>query len=86
MDKSSEMPMIGIMERLKRWLSETSTTQKALGETLGVKQPTVSDWVSGETSPSIDNLRELSRVTGISIDELLDVPKKPKSQQSRHVA
>lgn len=81
MDNPSETPIVNDMERLNRWLADTSTTQKALGETLGVKQPTVCDWVNGKTSPSIDNLRELSRVTGISIDELLGAKKQPASRQ-----
>lgn len=82
MDKSSETPIIGAMERLKRWLADTGTTQSALGEKLKVSQPTVSDWVSGENSPSIGNLRKLSEITGISIDDLLagSAPK-PKNQQ-----
>jgi transcriptional regulator with XRE-family HTH domain len=82
MDKPSESPMIQPMERLKRWLADTSTTQKALGEALGVKQPTVSDWVNGATSPSIDNLRELSKVTGLTIDDLLSAPKQNQHRAS----
>jgi transcriptional regulator with XRE-family HTH domain len=78
--------MIAAMERLKRWLSDTSTSQTALSETLKVSQPTVSAWISGEFSPSIKNLHKLSDVTGLSIDELLDAPKQKPDQHHRPAA
>lgn len=78
--------MIGTMDRLKRWLRETKTTQKALGEMLSVKQPTVCDWVRGKNSPSIDNLMELSRITGLTTDELLGVQQPKNRSQHRPAA
>jgi len=62
------------MERLRQYLEERDITQKSLAERMGVTQPAISGWLSGEYSPSIDNLRQLSRITGLSIDDLLDQP------------
>lgn len=60
------------MDRLRRYLKDRGISQVAFAERLRVKQPTVSDWVTGESLPSAETLKEISTVTGISIDELLD--------------
>jgi len=59
------------MERLRQYLDDESVSQTELARRLGVKQPTVWEWLNGESSPSAENLQKLSRVTGVSIDELL---------------
>ncbi len=54
---------------------------------MGVSQPTVSDWLLGNTVPTVDKLKEMSNKTGISIDELLDhVPPTARSRSSRATA
>lgn len=60
------------MERLRHYLEEQSISQTAFGERLGVKQPTVSEWINGISLPSAEKLKEISTETGISIDDLLD--------------
>lgn len=47
-------------------------TQAELAKAIGVSQPTVSDWIGDAMNPSVDSLIALSRVTGISIDELVN--------------
>ena len=59
------------MLRLQEWLTETGTTQAELARAMGVSQPTVSDWVNGNISPSAENLIRLSKLTSVSIDDLL---------------
>ena len=59
------------MERLRQYLEEEQLTQVAFAQMMGVKQPTVWEWLNGHAKPSADRLIEMSRVTGISIDELL---------------
>lgn len=59
------------MDRLKRYLEESGVTQTELASQVGVKQPTVWEWLHGDSQPSVDNLRKLSSATGLSIDELL---------------
>jgi transcriptional regulator with XRE-family HTH domain len=63
------------MERLARYLKDTQTSQAALAQLLGVSQPTISDWIHGEKTPSADNLKVIATKTGLSIDELLGVRK-----------
>lgn len=59
------------MERLAQYLSDTQTSQAELARLIGVSQPTVSDWVNGEKTPTAENLIALSTKTGIPTDELL---------------
>lgn len=59
------------MKRLQKYLVDADITQTELARRLGVKQPTVWEWLHNQSSPSAENLQKLSRETGISIDELL---------------
>ena len=47
-------------------------SQETLAEKLNVARQTISNWETGETSPNPDQLKLLSEVFNISIDELLD--------------
>jgi transcriptional regulator with XRE-family HTH domain len=49
---------------------------------MDVSQPTVCDWVNGKIEPTATNLRRLSAITGLSIDELLS-PAAPLVPTSR---
>lgn len=46
-------------------------SQEAFAQKLGVKQPTVCDWVNGRVMPRTKWLIEISRETGIRADKLL---------------
>lgn len=48
-----------------------SMTQEKLAEQMGVSRQTVSKWETGEASPELDKLMELSRIFSCSIDDLL---------------
>lgn len=47
-------------------------SQEELAERLHVTRQAVSRWETGETTPNIDTLKQLSNLFHISIDELLD--------------
>lgn len=48
-----------------------SLSQEALAEKVGVSRQAVSKWERGEASPDTDNLLVLSKIYGISLDDLL---------------
>ena len=50
---------------------EYNITQEQLGEQLGVTNKTVSRWETGVYMPPIENLKQLSEIYNISINELL---------------
>lgn len=59
------------MEGLREFMTRRGMTQEALARLAGVSQPTVSDWLSGNTKPTVERLLDLSEKTGLSVDQLL---------------
>lgn len=51
---------------------ERRLTQEALAERLGVTDKTVSRWETGRYPPPVDMLLALSRLYGVSVDELVE--------------
>lgn len=43
-------------------------TQKELAKELGVTNTTINSWENGDTEPSLSQLREISRLSGIPMD------------------
>ncbi len=62
------------MKALRRYLEDEGMTQKQLAEKLGVKQPSVNDWLTGRKYPTGPRLRDIARCTGLSVDSLLGIP------------
>lgn len=50
---------------------QNKLSQEALAEKLGVSRQAISKWERGESAPDTENLIALSRIYGVSIDELL---------------
>lgn len=71
------------MESLKTYLERKEISQAQFAQLVGVTQPTVSDWINGRMLPSTDRLVEISRVTGLSIDKLLDNPARKRRSEVR---
>ena len=59
--------------RLQHLRKENGYSQEVLAEKLGISRQSVSKWERAESSPEIDNLMALSKIYGLTIDELLDV-------------
>lgn len=62
---------IEIANRLVNLRKTNSLSQEALAEKLGISRQAVSKWERAEASPDTDNLIQLARLYGISLDELL---------------
>lgn len=59
----------GIAQRRKA----LGLSQEEMAKQIGVTRQAVSKWESGAAMPSVDNMIELSRVLGVSVDELLQL-------------
>ncbi|WP_449451806.1 helix-turn-helix domain-containing protein [Streptococcus suis] len=66
MDKISLLP-----SRLKELRLQHNLTQAQLGEKVGVKQNTFTNWENGKRTPSIEDIIKLSILLDVSIDYLL---------------
>ena len=51
---------------------KTGLSQEQLGEKVNVTRQTISNWELGDTAPNPEQLKLLSQMLHISIDELLD--------------
>lgn len=60
-------------ERLSELLKEKDTNQKTLAEHLGISRQAVSQYVQGETQPSIEISASIANFFGVSIDYLAGV-------------
>lgn len=58
-------------EKLKTLRKQSNLTQEELAKKLYVSRTAVSKWESGKGYPSIDTLKELAKVFGVSTDALL---------------
>jgi transcriptional regulator with XRE-family HTH domain len=57
--------------RLYQYRKAMGISQEELAERIGVSRQAVSKWERAESSPDTDNLIELAKVYGVSLDELL---------------
>ena len=59
---------MNIAQRIKDLRLSKHLTQKELAQLLNVKPTTVSGWELGRNEPSIDTLKDLARIFGVSVD------------------
>lgn len=58
-------------ENLMQLRKQKGLSQEALGNQLNVSRQTVSKWELGQTTPEMDKLMALSKLFGVSIDDLV---------------
>ena len=59
-------------EKILELRKKKGFSQEELGDRIGVTRQTISNWELGETSPNPEQLKKLSKVLNISVDELLN--------------
>ncbi len=58
-------------QRISSLRKEAGLSQEALAEQLGVSRQAIGKWESGNSLPSIENLKELAVCLNVSVDEIL---------------
>lgn len=66
--EKNELIVIG--ERLRRVRNEKGLSQKEVAEELGISKPIVSQYESGQRTPSVSKLIKLSKFYKVSLDYL----------------
>ena len=66
--------------RLMQYRKKAGLSQEELADKLGVSRQAVSKWECAESSPDTDNLIALSKIYGISLDELINGESEPKAK------
>ena len=79
------MDMVKMGSFLAELRKEQGLTQEQLGEKLGVTNKTVSRWETGTYMPPVEMLEELSKMYGLTINELLS-GKKLSTEEYKEMA
>lgn len=66
---------IEIANRLLEYRKKSGLSQEELAEKLDISRQSVSKWERAEASPDTDNLIELAKIYGVTMDDLLNVDK-----------
>ncbi|MDY2727482.1 MAG: helix-turn-helix domain-containing protein [Candidatus Onthovivens sp.] len=64
-----------LARRLVDFRKRFDFSQEELANKLGVSRQTIIKWESGETVPSIDFVKDLSKIYGVTVDDLLNTDK-----------
>lgn len=60
-------------------------SQEDLAEQMNISRQAVSKWEADLSAPSLENLKELSRILGVSVEGLLEPDKEPEQQEDAAV-
>ena len=75
-----------LSDNIRYYRKRKEMSQDELAEQLGVSRQSISLWETGQTQPTIDNIIALTRLFGITSDELLsDIPAAPTATQAAAV-
>ena len=66
-------------EKIYKLRKQRGFSQNQLGELLGLTGKTVSKWENGGAKPQLDTMKKLSKIFGVSVDELLCMDEQSKS-------
>ena len=72
---------IEIANRLLEYRKKSGLSQEELAEKLDISRQSVSKWERAEASPDTDNLIELAKIYGVTMDDLLNVDKPIKFKE-----
>lgn len=59
------------MEKIKAFREKAGMSQRDLAYAIGVSQAAIAQWETGETQPTLDNLRKVADILGVSPGDLL---------------
>ena len=72
-----------LYERLYELRRKAGITQSDAAEALDVSRQTISKWETGIAAPGRDKLLTISKLYGVSLDDLLENPAPPATEQER---
>ena len=70
------------MNKIKEARKAAGLSQKYVALALGLKGPSVSNWESGKTQPTPENLKALANLFNVSVDYLLDRDDLPQEENA----
>ena len=73
---------IELANRLAELRKQKGLSQEELADKLQVSRQAISKWERGEASPDTDNLIELAKIYGVSLDELVGLSSDKKQEEN----
>jgi transcriptional regulator with XRE-family HTH domain len=64
--------LAALSKAIEAQMTKNGMRQKALSDRSGIGERRISDYVRGQRSPSLSNLRKLCGALGLSVDGLMD--------------
>lgn len=58
------------MEKIRIFREKAGLSQRELASALNISQSAIAQWESGETQPTIDNLRKAADILGVTPGDL----------------
>jgi transcriptional regulator with XRE-family HTH domain len=58
---------------LRNALAKKGLSEQDGAEVIGCSQPCLNRWINGWTTPRISNLRGIAKLTGLTVEELVDL-------------
>lgn len=59
------------MEKIRIFREKAGLSQRELASALNISQSAIAQWESGETQPTLDNLRKTADILGVTPGDLL---------------
>lgn len=61
---------------LRNAIKQSGLTQQEIADKLGIKQPTVSEYVNGKSFPALDTLANLCQLLDVDANDILCIKKR----------
>jgi transcriptional regulator with XRE-family HTH domain len=75
--------LAALAKAIEAQMAKKGMHQKALSDRSGIGERRISDYVRGQRSPSLSNLRKLCRALGLTVDTLMDRAAKLEKELSK---
>ena len=59
------------MEKIRIFREKAGLSQRELASAINISQAAIAQWESGETQPTLDNLRKTADILGVTPGDLL---------------
>ena len=67
------MTILAIKERIAKELIESGKSQNQIAKAIGVKQPTINEYIKGKSAPALDTLAKICKYLDLDANYILGI-------------
>ena len=75
------MDEYGLADKIYELRKKRNLTQEDLAILLDISDKSVSKWENGTSKPTIENLKKISEIFDVSLDDLIEIKEEKKKQK-----